>query len=273
MPRQTRANLLDNTPRPVVAVGNAHAPGTGQPHVHLRAQLLYASSGVVTVWTEQGSWVAPPGRAVWIPPGVRHAIRMSGPVRVCNLYVLAREAARRGLPSACGVVAVSALLQALIEEAVDLPLLYAEEERDGRVMALILDELVGVVAPAVPLHAPLPADPRLARLCAEMIAHPPGQVTIDALACRLGMSRSTFVRRFRASTGMGFAAWWRQAMLLAALERLAAGASVTEVAMAVGYDSPSAFTAHFRRTLGVPPSRYFSVKEEEPPDRPPARAP
>lgn len=45
-----------------------------------------------------------------------------------------------------------------------------------------------------------------------------------------------------------------------AMERLALGASVTEVAMDVGYDSVSAFVHAFRRTLRVTPRRYFSPR-------------
>ena len=45
--------------------------------------------------------------------------------------------------------------------------------------------------------------------------------------------------------------------LLASLDALAAGQSVLEVALDLGYDSPSAFSAMFRRTLGVSPSVYF----------------
>ncbi|MEQ8194171.1 MAG: helix-turn-helix domain-containing protein [Rhodospirillales bacterium] len=47
--------------------------------------------------------------------------------------------------------------------------------------------------------------------------------------------------------------------LLAALERLATGQSVTIVAMDLGYDSPSAFTSMFKRTLGKSPSAYFTA--------------
>jgi AraC-like DNA-binding protein len=44
--------------------------------------------------------------------------------------------------------------------------------------------------------------------------------------------------------------------LLVALPRLAAGESVTAIALDLGYDSPAAFSTMFRRLLGVPPSRY-----------------
>jgi AraC-like DNA-binding protein len=46
--------------------------------------------------------------------------------------------------------------------------------------------------------------------------------------------------------------------LLEAVRRMAAGAPVTHVALDLGYASPSAFAAMFRKTLGVPPSRYFA---------------
>ena len=59
-------------------------------------------------------------------------------------------------------------------------------------------------------------------------------------------------------SGLTFGRWRAQARLLAALGRLAGGEKVTTVALDLGYDSPSAFTALFRRHFGVPPSRYFS---------------
>jgi AraC-like DNA-binding protein len=56
---------------------------------------------------------------------------------------------------------------------------------------------------------------------------------------------------------MSFGAWRQQARLIEALARLGAGEPVTTVAFDLGYESPSAFTAMFRRSLGVTPSRYF----------------
>lgn len=45
-----------------------------------------------------------------------------------------------------------------------------------------------------------------------------------------------------------------------ALPRLAAGESVTRVALDLGYASPSAFTRMFRRVLGVSPSEYLDAQ-------------
>jgi AraC-like DNA-binding protein len=45
--------------------------------------------------------------------------------------------------------------------------------------------------------------------------------------------------------------------LRAALPRLAAGDPVSVVAGEVGYETPSAFVAAFRRETGVTPATYF----------------
>ena len=54
-----------------------------------------------------------------------------------------------------------------------------------------------------------------------------------------------------------FRRWRQQARLLHALERLAAGDSVTTTALEVGFNGTSAFIAMFRRALGRTPGSYF----------------
>jgi AraC-like DNA-binding protein len=52
--------------------------------------------------------------------------------------------------------------------------------------------------------------------------------------------------------------WRQRARLVEALRLLAAGTPVSEVALEVGYGSPSAFIASFRAQLGTTPGRYFA---------------
>lgn len=83
-------------------------------------------------------------------------------------------------------------------------------------------------------------------------------LTLEQAAAHLSVSGRTLSRRFQRETGLHFSDWVRRARLLAALNALATGRSVLEVALDLGYDSPSAFSAMFRRVLGVAPSDYFS---------------
>lgn len=255
--RNARADAYENTPRDVIATGNEYPPHYVLPsHSHRRGQLLYASTGVITTITSEGSWVVPPRRAVWIPPGVAHEVHMGGPVTTRSAYVTPEAGQAAGLPTRCRVIAVSALLHELLMEAVDLPAEYELDGRDGRLMTLLLDEIRRM--PVLPLNTPLPREKRLAALCRELLDRPSLDTTIDDMARRAGMSRRHFTRTFREETGMSFAAWRQQACLLAALTRLGNGEAITQVAMDLGYGNPSAFTAAFRRVLGMAPSRYLS---------------
>jgi len=249
--------------RPIAAMAKDYPDGwVNQWHRHRRAQLVYASSGVMTIRTPHGIWIVPPDRALWIPATVDHEITMAGAVTMRTLYI--EPGVVHGLPDVCAVVAVSGLLRELILRAVEMPLLYDETGADGRVAGLIFDELRAL--PALPLHLPSPHDSRLQRLCAGVQQRPADDRTLEAWGREVGASARTLARLFRDETGLTFGRWRAQARLLSALGRLASGEKVTTVALDLGYDSPSAFTALFRRHFGVPPSRYFSGR------RPGARA-
>jgi AraC-like DNA-binding protein len=73
----------------------------------------------------------------------------------------------------------------------------------------------------------------------------------------VGASARTLARLFAAETGMGFERWRTTARLAAALPLLAAGTPVGTTARRVGYATPSAFVAAFRREIGTTPADYF----------------
>jgi AraC-like DNA-binding protein len=244
---------FEDVPRPVVAIGNDYPPSFElERHQHRRGQLLYAASGVVAVSTPEGAWVAPPERAVWIPGGTPHAVRMVGTVQTRS--VLIEPAASIALGLACRVLAVSPLLRQLLVTASELPLEYDEQGHDGLVMRLLVAEIEQ--APVIPLVVPFPANPAIAARCHAFLETPRVDETIDRWADALAMNRRRFTRLFRRETGMSFAQWRQQACLSVALPRLAAGEPVTTIALDLGYDSPANFSTMFKRVLGVPPSRY-----------------
>lgn len=243
------------TARPVVAMSRLLAHGeVTPPHRHRRGQLIHAARGVLTVETVDGIWVVPPGRAVWIPPNQRHGLVASGRSELQNVYVERESAA--GFPEACMVLAVEPLLQALIAEAVLQPVNYATDSRSARVMALLLESIR--FTPMAALKLPLPRDPRALRLALAVRASPRIDAGAQDDTSRTGASRRTLERLFVQETGMPFGRWRQQAVLLQALRMLAEGGTVADVAESLGYGDVAAFSAMFRRALGVPPSRYFA---------------
>ena len=222
-------------------------------HEHARGQLVYAVHGVMMVAAQGGQWIVPPTRAIWMPAGVAHRIRCVGVVHMRSLYV--RPDAAPQLPARAQAVGVSPLLRELIQAAMEVPMPYAEDSRDGRLMRLLLDELHAL--PVLPLHLPQPADARLRRICAHIAAQPDDVSTLADWAATLGIAAKTIQRLFARETGMTFGQWRQQARLLHGLERLALGDKVVDVALALGYDSPSAFAAMFKRQFGETPSAFF----------------
>ena len=117
-----------------------------------------------------------------------------------------------------------------------MPALYDEDGRDGALAQLLLHEVRQ--AQTMPLFAPIPR--QLARLCKAFLKSPSIQATPQAWAQRLHKSLRTFTR-FSPADGYEFWGMAAASLLLAALPRLSAGQSVTQVALDLGYDSPSAF--------------------------------
>ncbi|MEW2292973.1 helix-turn-helix transcriptional regulator [Streptomyces sp. NPDC006743] len=252
--RNISVDEVDGLDRAVLAIGTDYPHDHLLPfHEHRRAQVLYAATGVMEVETADGSWTVPTARAVLVPPRVRHQVTMTG-VSTRSLYI--EPGAAPWFPDRCRVVEVSALLRALILDAVDMEPRYAEHGRDATVIELILHEL-RTLAP-LPLDVPLPADPGLRRLCEAFLRAPDIHDPPARWAAALNVSERTLGRLFRRGTGLGFAQWRQRACILRSVPALAAGTPVTRVAVSLGYENPAAFTTAFRGLLGRAPSAYLA---------------
>jgi AraC-like DNA-binding protein len=251
--RSTDPADYQRVPRAVAAMPKDFTDGFEiAPHRHARAQLIYATVGTMRVSTDNAVWAVPPQRALWMPAGVRHSIVMSGDVTMRTLYL--RRDAAAGMPDVCRVLPVSPLLRELIVRATELPMRYDERGAAGHVVALILYELHR--ERSLPLELPMPRDKRLRRLCMALLASPGDQRTLQAWAQAANASPRTLARLFVSETGLTFGAWRQQARVLEAMGRLGGGQAVTDVALDLGYESVSAFSAMFRRASGVSPSAY-----------------
>lgn len=253
--KSTNPEDYQHVARPVAAMPKRFPTGhIIAPHIHARSQLLMAAEGVIQIKANEHIWIVPRGRAVWIPAGIEHSVYMLGAVTIDSLYI-ARET-HTGLDNHCQVVNVSPLFQALVSEAMSIPIDYDTQGRDGLVMQLILHEMA--TATFVPLHVPMPKDVRLRTICNALLQQPGRDDTLPQWGKRVGASSRTLANRFRMETGLTFGRWRQQARLVEAVRRLATGQTVSIVAYNLGYKSESAFIAMFRRALGTTPRRYFA---------------
>ena len=242
-------------PRVVTAMARDEEHGVSvAPHNHERAQLLYATAGLMRVRTEAGVWILPPRRALLIPPGVMHDWTSLSRVAMRTIYIEPRVAAAFG--DDCRVIEVSPLLRELILGLLKEPIEYPIPGRGEHLAMLILSELKA--AETVPIAIPWPRDRRLVAVCEAIMADPGSSRKIEQWADEVGASARTLIRLFPKETGLHYRQWVQQVHLAEAFGRLAQGDSVGAIASALGYASPSAFTAMFRRILGKTPQHYLT---------------
>lgn len=220
-------------------------------HEHPQHQIAWASRGVLAVDVAGGRWVLPPTRALWIPGGTRHR---TGAVEGADMRGIFVEPDRCPVTFAAPtLVRVTALMQELFDH---LTATTTDAGRRRRAEAVVFDLLEPV--DVVPVGAPLPLDSR-ARLVAETLQREPAdERTLAEFAAVAATSPRTLARLFVDETGMTFGHWRTQVRLAASLPLLAGGLPISRIAGRVGYATPSAYVAAFRRSVGVSPGRYFT---------------
>ena len=111
--------------------------------------------------------------------------------------------------------------------------------------------------PVTTIQVRLPSAVIARRVAEALRADPADRRTLREWGREVGASERTLARAFAAETGVPFGRWRTLLRLQAALSMLAAGEPVSRVSGRVGYDTPSAFVAAFRRETGQTPGALF----------------
>ena len=227
-------------------------PRNTPEHSHAKGQVFSLESGMAIVETAAGKWMLRPNRCGWIPPECRHSLRSCGNITGWSIYL--GPALCHQLQIRPAILPLTPLLEQIV--------LRISSWRDNPPPASFRRNLLIVLceemqaATELPLHLPMPADPRLKRLVAELSQRPDDGRPLRNWARSIGMSERSLVRIFQQETGVPIGQWRNQLRMLIALEKLSDGMSVTNTCFAVGYDSVSGFIKAFKRALGVTPLEY-----------------
>ncbi|WP_038346075.1 AraC family transcriptional regulator [Acinetobacter sp. A47] len=229
-------------------------------HSHERIQLIHTLSGVIRVQTQEGIWITPPGRGVWIPAHKPHALLSSGHVKARGVFIDA--SIQHGMCNECRVVAIPALLRELISSAIQIQHAIQPASRNERLLQLILDEVR--LLPTLAFSLPEPQSPKLQQLCQRIKNNLALEWHLEQSARLLHISSKTLARHFQKETGLHYSDWVRQAKLMQAMIDLSLNKPVLNVALDLGYESPSAFSAMFKRETSMTPSDYLKQFSAEP---------
>ena len=267
--------FVPSAERPVRAKVRQLAADTQvMPHSHPWAQVAISTTGVIRLTVDRGTYIVPPSRALWIPPGVEHAVAMVEDADLRTLYFhQPRGRCGPGVPRdqedawrQCRVLEVSDLLRALVREMPTAPddgpsISVADLRREQHLSALIRDELAR--AAAVKLGVDLPQDKRLRHLCEAVLADPTRHDTLADWAQDTGASPRTVARLFRSELGSTFTQWRQQVILAKAVSLAAGRMPMGQIAAELGY-SASAFSAMVRKSVGQPPGRFLGQQQPVP---------
>lgn len=228
-------------------------------HAHDAHQLAWAPSGVLHAEVGDRRWVLPPSQAFWIPSAVEHDLRATRPALLYCLYFDVDACPIRW--TAATVVAIEPLSREILCQLARAP---GESAARRRLETVLFDHLA-------PLHVGglqlvLPVDERARAVADALCAEPADGRTLEAWGRDVGASARTLARLFDAETGMSFSDWRMHARLQRSLDLLAQGTPVALVAARVGYASPSAFVAAFRRQYGDTPRAHFSRETQLTPE-------
>ncbi|WP_294992594.1 helix-turn-helix transcriptional regulator [uncultured Stenotrophomonas sp.] len=258
MADQTSTGLIDPAladaaegPELLAAELRLQRPRRTPRHQHARGQLLGAHSGLLRIEIGDLHWLLPAGHIAWIPPALPHALASTAAFDGWSLYFSASACSR--LPAVPRIVQPGALLQAAVLRALQWPHL-ALDAAQTRLAGVIADEINA--SPPLPLALAQPRDRRLRRIAAALARAPHDNRSLEDWAAANGLSSRSLARIWQAETQMTPNQWRQRLRVLLALPRLLAGEPVTRVALSMGYDTPSAFIALFKREMGITPARY-----------------
>ena len=106
------------------------------------------------------------------------------------------------------------------------------------------------------------ADKQMSRAITAMHQEPARRWTVDSLAERAGMSRTSFAVKFKAKVGKSPLEYLTQWRMMLAGDRLAhSGDTISTIAPSLGYESDSAFSTAFRRVMGCSPRQYSRERD------------
>jgi AraC-like DNA-binding protein len=227
------------------------------PHKHSWHQLLYATSGVLTVDVIGEKLFIPPENAVWLPGGCQHSVFTEYGAELKSLYI---DGKYQQLPTDKSLVLkISPFFKALLIEISTFEVEYSLSGYENEVTSLMLNTLPRLKH--IIDHLPWPSSLDLLKVCNQLYEQPGSKKTTLMLARDLAMSKRTLERKFHKETGMTLQAWNLRLRFLKAIELLTAGHSITSIALELGYSSASPFIYMFRNISGMSPGDYIINKK------------
>ena len=227
-------------------------PARWVTHSHPWGQLYYVARGTLNLEVGGKNFLSPPQYAVWIPPNFVHSSWNEVRVTYRTVYVDCHLC--ESLPQEPCALEVTPILRAILDEFARIDVRCPQTPEQHRLAAVVIDQ----VQSAAPMDGYLPF--ASTATLQEILEYAKLNVrhceTTETIAIGFKMTARTLERRCRSELGLGFGEWRQRLRFTMALEALSAGRTIQQISYDLGYSSPSAFIAMFRRISGQTPEQY-----------------
>lgn len=202
------------------------------------------------------AWSLPPARAALVAAGEPIRLLLNQKMSVCS--VLFATSFTPAPPAALAVFEMTPLARELVLECGRRPDMEEPLSDHGRALFRALQMVTWELARTPsPVVMPIGRSPNVIHALALMERHLSEGVRFADIARQVGQSPRTLARNFALEIGMSWSQIVQKMRIIRAIELLAETRSpVTEIALAVGYQSLSAFNAAFRAFTGQTPTAY-----------------
>lgn len=223
-------------------------------HSHPWGQFVYVSEGLMYFKVEGRAFVAGPSYGIWIPPNLEHGAQSAATTQFCPIHFSSKLSER--LPSQTCVLQVSPILRSIIEDFACRNICVPESAEDLRLAEVVVDQIMH--APKQQNYLPYATSAELQKILGKLQESPGDDRSVEDWADYINTTGRTLQRRCLGELGMTLTEWRQRLRFLRAVDALAAGETIQEIAFKLGYSTPSAFVAMFHRISGTTPGQYRS---------------
>ncbi len=248
---------LDEIVKPAFAMHKQVGEFSLKWHQHVKHQLLYAEQGVMHLEVAQYRFLLPARHGAWIPATCLHRITSFSPQLVIRTLYFDTDQSDGDILKQAQPFPISDLAHEMIVYTERWEAGAASNEQEQIFFQAIRSLVPDWLANALPLVLPTSEHARLQAVIEFIGKHLEESLTLKRVAQECAFSERTLSRLFQKELSMTFSLYVRTFRIIRALEYLThPGASVTDAAYAVGYESLSAFSHTFFQLVGIRPQMY-----------------
>jgi AraC-like DNA-binding protein len=217
---------------------------------HPWCKVGFTVTGVMELNVEGQRFLSPPHYATWIPADALHCCHNRQTGSFVSIYI--ERDLCEGMPDTACTLALSPLIKAILADFTSRRVTVPKSDDDIRLAHVLIDQLKK--APRRKSYLPVSDDVLVRPITDALQNDPSDRRSLAEWAQLLDTTEKTLSRRFKSCFDISFNEWRQRLKLVASLSMIEEGKPVQVIAADLGYNSPSAFIAMFRRQTGTSPT-------------------